>query len=331
MQMSVIIPTYNRANSLRVTLQSLLEQDLSPASYEIIVVDNNSSDHTVAVVREIRQSGVVDVRYLHEARPGVHYARNLGATQAQGTILYFTDDDMVADRRMLSELLIPFAFDPRIAVVTGRVLPKWESDPPAWVKKHCANTLLSLQLRSEDLIISNEDPGVWSCHEAIRKDVLLECGGFNPENTEGRWVGDGETGLNLKVQARGYKFAFTGKSVTHHVIPAARMTQRYLNKRLENQGNADVFTWYRRERPDDLRLAKAQLTSILNCGLEMLAGVSNFVTRNDAWRMHRARLNYFRARFAYCRRLRRDPTWRAFVLKDNWMQPESERIASYAS
>ena len=319
-KLSVIIPTFNRARSLRATLHSLLEQDLGTASYEIIVVDNNSSDDTAAAVREILAHSAVDVRYLHEPRPGVHYARNLAATHARGRVLYYTDDDMVADRQVLSELLKPFALDPRIGVVTGRVLPIWEREPPAWVVRYCANTLLSLQLRTEDLIIADEDPGVWSCHEAIRKDVLFDCGGFNPENTEGQWVGDGETGLNLKVQARGYKFAFTGKAITHHVIPAARMTQRYLRKRLENQGNADVFTWYRRDRPDNTRLVKAELTSLWNCGREMLAGVSKFVTRNDAWRMHIARISYFRARLAYCRRLRREPGWREFVVRENWIQ-----------
>ena len=318
LDLSVVIPTYNRADTLRETLESLARQDFR-GRYEIIVVDNNSTDHTRDVVTEAQRAGGVPIHYLHERRAGVHYARNLGAQHARGRILYYTDDDMVADGAMLAELVKPFALDPRIAVVTGRVLPIWEREPPEWVKRHCSNTLLSLQLRSEDLIVSNDDPGVWSCHEAIRRDVLFECGGFNPENTEGNWVGDGETGLNLKVQARGYKFAFTGAAITHHVIPATRMTQRYLSRRLANQGNADVFTWYRREQPNARRLLKAELTSVWNYGRELLAGMADFVTRDDAWRVHLARVSYFRARLAYCRRLRRDPGWRAFVLRDNWL------------
>jgi hypothetical protein len=149
--------------------------------------------------------------------------------------------------------------------------------------------------------------------------VLFECGGFNPENTEGRWVGDGETGLNLKVRERGYKFAFTGRAVTHHVIPAARMTQRYLSRRLENQGNADVFTWYRQAQPGTRRLLRAELGAALNCGVEAVAAAIDLMARNDRWRVHLARISYFRARLAYCRRLRRDASWREFVLRDNWL------------
>jgi hypothetical protein len=319
MKVSVIIPTFNRPRTLRATLKTLIEQDFDHSEYEILVVDNNSTDDTPAVVRELQARSPVRLRYLHEPRPGVHYARNLAAVNASGRVLYYTDDDMIADRTMLSELYKVFDLDPLVACATGRVLPKWEVDPPDWVVKYCANGILSLQLRLESLIVSHEDPGVWSCHEAILKDVLIECGGFNPENTEGLWVGDGESGLNAKVEARGYKFGFVGSSVTHHVIPPGRMTQRYLNKRMENQGNADTFTWFRTARPDTRELIGNERTCIRNGMRAMLAAAKGFAKGRDSWHVDRAQVSYWRARFSYCRRLRRDFAWREFVMRDDWI------------
>lgn len=319
MKTSVIIPTYNRAKTLRVTLQSLIEQDFDRAQYEILVIDNNSTDQTATVVRELQARSPVPLRYLHEARAGVHYARNLGAVNALGRVLYFTDDDMIAERGMLSELYKTFDLDPLIAVATGRVLPKWECDPPDWVLKHCANGILSLQLREEDLLVSRENPGVWSCHEAILKDVLIECGGFHPENTEGVWVGDGESGLNAKVKERGYKFAFVGRAVTYHVIPPCRMTQEYLNKRMENQGNADTFTWFRAARPDHRGLISHELRCVRNAVRAMLSATLQRAKKRDVWHMRRAQASYWRTRLDYSRLLRRDPAWREFVARDNWI------------
>src|SRR5438309_1301916 len=262
MQVSVIVPTFNRARTLRATLETLIDQDFDRAQYEILVVDNNSTDQTPGVVKELQAQSPMHLRYLHEPRAGVHYARNLAAVNALGRVLYYTDDDMVADRAMLSELLKVFDLDPLIAIATGRVLPKWEVDPPDWVLKYCTNSILSLQLRSEPLLVSHENPGVWSCHQAILKSVLIEAGGFHPENTQGVWVGDGESGLNAKVEEKGYKFAFTASAVTHHVIPPGRMTQRYLNRRMANQGNADTFTWFRAARPTDEELKNDEYLSV---------------------------------------------------------------------
>lgn len=317
-RISVIIPTHNRASTLRTTLESLIDQQLDPDTYEVLVVDNRSIDATTEVVRDAQAVSKVAIRYLYEGRPGVHYARNLGALHARGSLLYFTDDDMLATPGMLRELWRLFSLDPLIGTASGQVLPKWQCDPPGWVLAQCQNGLLSLQLRSEELIISGDDMGVYSCHQAIRKAVLVQCGGFNPENTGGTWVGDGETGLNLKVRALGFKFAYSSKAVTYHVIPAERMTQRYLNRRLANQGYADAYTAFRAERPSIEQLLKAQILSLLRCGLESVLTVVRFLMQRHTWRVHRARLSYHYARFGYDGRLRRDAAWREFALRDNW-------------
>ena len=103
---SIIIPTYNRANLLPLTLDSFLAQDYPRDRYEIIVADNNSTDTTREVAARYFGNSAVPVKYIFEERQGVHYARNSAAKQASGDILYFTDDDMVADPAMLPRFLV---------------------------------------------------------------------------------------------------------------------------------------------------------------------------------------------------------------------------------
>ena len=319
MKLSIIVPAYNRARTIGMTLMSLVRQDLPADAYEIIVVDNNSKDATADVVRKVQTESPVLIRYHLERRQGVHYARNWAAVHARGDILYYTDDDMLADPGMLRELLKLFAMDETLGTASGRVLPKWEVSPPTWVLAFCQNGLLSLQLRPEELIISADDMGVYSCHQAIRRNVLLECGGFNPENTGGEWVGDGETGLCLRIRARGYKFGYTAKAITYHLIPPERMTQTYLNRRFMNQGYADTYTWFRAERPSPERLRREHLVAACRAAAEAVPMMLRRLLRRKGWRLRRAQMSYHNARSKYCARLQRDPAWREFVLKNNWI------------
>src|SRR6266496_2856006 len=94
MNVSVVIPTYNRAHSLRHTLEALREQRVPPEiTWEVIVVDNNSSDDTRAVVESLRPTFPAPLLYVFEPHQGTSRARNAGIDQAKGTAISFTDDD----------------------------------------------------------------------------------------------------------------------------------------------------------------------------------------------------------------------------------------------
>lgn len=319
---SVIIPTYNRSALLEGTVDSLLAQNYPADRFEIILVDNASTDDTPQVVaRLVALNG--RVRRMKEPRRGAHFARNAGATVSVGEILYFTDDDMIADPNLLSAIVVPFSMDANIGAATGRVLPKWETEPPVWVLTHCRNELLSLNDLGESLILSDHDPGVFSCHEAIRRDVFFKAGGFNPDTNAGTFVGDNETGLNIKVRNLGYRFAYAGESVTHHVIPASRMTQVYLNSRFADQGFCDSYTDYRKIHPSSLRLLK-RITAhgVLSAATLATAGLTR-LTGSTRWRVDLARLFYYRNRVRYDVRLLLHEQWRQFALRDDWISDDA--------
>ncbi|MEA5573959.1 glycosyltransferase family 2 protein [Calothrix sp. UHCC 0171] len=319
MKISIIIPTYNRVQTLRLTIDSFLRQSYDKSLYEIIISNNNSTDSTEELVSNYIKEYPNRIKYIRESRQGVHFARNSAAKIADGEILYFTDDDMIADRNLLTEIVKVFQFEPKIASVTGRILPRWEVNPPEWILQLCYNGLLSLNNPPEDFIISSQDCNVYSCHQAILSHVFFKSGGFNPENTAGEWIGDGETGLNIKIKELGYKFGYNGASIIYHIIPPQRMTQSYLNKRLANQGNCDSYTAYKKHLYSKPHLYKRILINFVRVFSSEIKSFFNLIQGKIVWRMNHAYTFYYLNRIKYDYRLIIDSSWREIVLKHDWL------------
>lgn len=317
---SIIIPTYNRSELLGITIESCINQTYPKDKFEIIIADNNSTDNTKSVVEEWAKKSEVPVRYLFEPRQGAHYARNSAAQFSQSEVLYFTDDDMIADKKLLENIVKVFDLDYNIAVVGGKVLPKWEFNPPEWLEKYFKNGALSLIEKSEKLIIASYDIGIYSCHQAMLKKVLIECGGFNPDIEKETLVGNGETGLNIKVLDSGYNFAYTGDAVSYHMIPRSRMTQKYLNKRFSNQANCDSFTAFRKNENTKKKLLKLVLFSHIPNFFKYMG--KSFVKRfanEDVWRVDRVYAHYFLQKIFTDYRYATDDNIREMALKQNYL------------
>ena len=318
---SVIIPTFNRANMLSITLDSFIKQNYPKDCYEIIVVNNNSTDNTQDIIDEYVNKYPELVKMFFEKRQGVHYARNSAAYLAKGNLLYYTDDDMIAHEDLISNLTQVFINNPDVASASGKIIPKWEIEPPVWVKENLMNGWLSLNDLGSETIISESDIGVYSCHQMMRKNVFFDAGGFNPENTAGEWIGDGETGLNIKIKNLGYKFAYVGSSVIEHMIPPSRMTQAYLNKRLANQGNCDSYTYFRAERPSSHKVLLNSFKYLYKSSERWFYALLRFNRKNKEMKIRYAEANahYYFSRFKYDLRLFFSKKWQKTVLRQDWL------------
>lgn len=320
---SIIIPTYNRANMLSITIDSFLNLEYPKEKFELIISDNNSTDSTENIVKFYLDKPKSNVKYIFESKQGVHYARNSAAKIAKGDILYFTDDDMIATPSLLIELVHLFDFDEQLASITGMVLGKFDEEPPQWVQKYLINGYLSLtdKNREEELIISRNDCGVFSCHQAVKRTVFFESGGFNPENTAGVWIGDGETGLNIKIKDKGYKFGYTSKSLIYHMIPPSRTTTKYIVNRIGNQGFCDSYTDYRKHRNHKklfLSMLKRNIRHLVELGflvLRVIRGGTN-------WRFILASIAYNHRRNRYDLKLLLNQRFRKLVEIDDWLKEE---------
>lgn len=316
---SVIISTYNRARYIGITLDSFLKQSYPADLYEILVCDNNSTDNTKEIIESyVNKKNCDKIVYLFEERQGMHYARNFAAKHAKGELLYFADDDVIADVDLLSELVKAFRNE-KVGCATGRILPKWETPPPKWVKKYCCNAILSLNDLGKRTRIRNYDLGVFGCHEAVRKDVFFKAGGVHPDligNTPG--VGDGETGLNNDIKAMGYYFAYVGTSVTYHMISGGRMTQKYLNKRFEYNGNSASYSDYRKKAFTAKELPKRIGLYLYQLILAEKRVIGQTLQRNNSLRFCIAEFYFYIARIKYDIKIIHDKSFKDFVENNDW-------------
>src|ERR1041385_1216405 len=130
--LSVVICTYNRPELLRLALTTLLRQSPANLAYEVVVVDNNSTPETRAVVDELAQTDP-RIRYVRETRQGNAYARNTGVAEARAPIVAFLDDDVtVRDNWM--EIIARTGKETHVDFIGGEELPRWGEAPPSWVR-----------------------------------------------------------------------------------------------------------------------------------------------------------------------------------------------------
>jgi glucosyl-dolichyl phosphate glucuronosyltransferase len=249
-QCSVIVPTHNRAKALKVAIDSVCRQRLAPEAYELLLIDNASTDDTKAVAdAAICAWPDHDIRYIPEPVPGLLSGRHRGAGAARGSILVFIDDDICADGDWLSAIIETFK-EKNVQLVGGRNLPNYESDPPVWIEKfwrrHPFGRFYSeLSLLDFGTELRNVHPNyVWGLNFSIRKEALYALGGFHPDSIPKRlqhFQGDGETGLTMRAAKHGYRAAYQPRALVYHQVPAGRMTFEYFDARHYYQGVCNSF------------------------------------------------------------------------------------------
>jgi glycosyltransferase involved in cell wall biosynthesis len=132
---SVVISTYNRCRLLARALESLLHQESEGVSYEILVVDNNSTDETRDITLRAIGQHPEKSRYIFEPKQGLSYARNAGIASARAEIIAFTDDDVCVASNWVSRIKAGFAAEPGADFLGGKVLPHWSGIAPAWLTR----------------------------------------------------------------------------------------------------------------------------------------------------------------------------------------------------
>ena len=320
MHISVVIPTYQRPQSLLRQLRSLQEQTWS--SVELLVVDNAADAELARQVAEFNQTARLPVRYVPEPRLGVVHARHTGAQAAGGEILVFTDDDLTAAPAVLQAYAHAFATHPEMAAAGGPMRLVWESPPPPWLLEYMGQAKMFPPLSLLD--ISEEfrlDPHgfFFSGNMAIRREVLFQVGGFNPELVGELYFGDGEVGLYQKLWQRQMLIGYVPEALMYHYIPPPRMTVEYLCRRMANEGAADMYTHYHLGIPARLRLFRhAAAIAATNSKSWLGAWVCRGRTdrRSVDVQMHAARTQ---AQVQYLIRLMFDHELRSLVIKKDWL------------
>ena len=252
MDASVIIPTHNRAISLRQAVLSALALEYPPHRYEIIVVDNASQDATPQVAARLQwEANGFNLRYAYEERLGLHNARHAGVRAARGDLLLFSDDDATFDRKWLQAYVAAFQGCPKMVAAGGPVRPIWEQPPPQWLLNYMDGSrsfpILSL-MEPYDKFRVGTDNVFFGVNMAIRRSLFKKTG-FRPELVGGRTIGDGESGLNKEIRRNGLLVGHVPDALVFHHIPANRMTVDYIRKWAWHLGGTQMYErWWNRRR-----------------------------------------------------------------------------------
>ncbi len=228
MDISVVVSTYNRSGELARALDSLMAQETGGLTYEIVVVDNNSTDNTRQVIASYAQRDS-RVRYVFEKRQGVAYGRNAGITAAQSNFLAFCDDDVIAAPDWIRQLHTALLCFPQADFVGGKVLPIWETNPPSWLGEKLAPLALQ-DLGGEPKVYtaSNRRCLISACL-AVRRTAFARGGYFDPATQRvGNGIGSTEDyDWEIKVFDNGGTGVYVPDAICYTTVPADRMQKAY--------------------------------------------------------------------------------------------------------
>ena len=267
---SVIISAFNRGEGLRETLRSVLAQDPSAVDYEVIAVDNNSTDNTAEVIHSLIREGHTRLRYVFEPQQGVSYGRNAGIRVARAPVLAFTDDDVVVSPQWLRVIKRRFDENPSVDYLTGRMLPIYDVDPPAWLTRANSGPCV-LRDRGDQPLYSEPGrffPGWATANIAFRREVFTRAGLFSGDFPRGQ---DLEFIIRVwRAQGRGM---YAPDMTVSHRITAERMTKAYHRMWHTREGDIRARVHFREifDRDDRVRPEPAPAPRVL--------GVPRFLLR----------------------------------------------------
>jgi glycosyltransferase involved in cell wall biosynthesis len=234
MDFSIIIPTYNRADELRETIRSIAKLAVN-GSWELLVVDNKSTDHTRQVVEEERPAFPTALRYLFEGEQGRYAALNAGIRAATGAIVMTTDDDARVEPDWLEQAragLDRLGCD----YVGGKVLPIWRGSPPEWLPQRGGRhwAVLALQDHGPKSLEFGVNGVPWplGINTATRREAFDRVDLF--DNQLGRKAGtlrnQAQREWHLRARAGGLRGFYVPEMVVHHVVERERLNKQYFRR-----------------------------------------------------------------------------------------------------
>ena len=237
-KVSILFATHNGAKRLRRTMDSLVAQDFPRQNWELIIVDNASTDDTSAILSSYGDQ--LPLTLVHHAEPGKSKALNAAMHLLQGELIVLTDDDIRAEPDWLSAFVKCADTNPDYGIFGGRIIPEWEKEPGK------ARFLDWIPMGPTFAILDETDNGpctperIWGPNTAVRRSVL------KPETTRFRedigpaplpiYAMGQDTEMIVRLAKTGAKAYRCGAAAIHHWIPASNVTEIWVQKRGERLG-----------------------------------------------------------------------------------------------
>lgn len=239
-KVTVAIPTYNRADFLRQTLAGIAAQQFPRDHFEVLVIDNNSTDHTRAVVAEFAGATPAP-RHILETQQGLDYGRNRAIAEARGDVIVFGDDDILMQPDWLAQMAVPLLADAatrKIGAIGGEVIPVFPDGLPDWVREWHAP--LAFREGTGPLEARHSPMGA---NLAFPKWVFARLGVFHTalDRAAGNYFSGGDSEMVRRVRAAGLEVWFAPAAAVKHQMPASRTTFRYARRHAFDSARSRVI------------------------------------------------------------------------------------------
>jgi len=238
---SVVVCTYNRAHYLKDTLVHLQNQDAPLDLFEVLVIDNNSNDHTRQVCETFyEQYKDFPFRYVMETQQGLSHARNRGITEARSDVVTFIDDDAFTTPSFISAITTYMSSHQDVIALGGKIIPRYENNEPKWMSNYLLPLVAALDLGdSVKPFPTNKFP--IGANMSIRKGAFVEFGDFNVSlGRKGNSLeGSEEKDLFYRIKKAGHSIIYLPEAVVHHIIPAKRVSLEYIKNQAIGIGKSE--------------------------------------------------------------------------------------------
>lgn len=278
-----IICTHNRERFLERCIISLLEQNLSEHLYEIIVVDNGSTDGTRVLCEKFKH--LKNFTYIFEPVLGLSSARNTGWQSARGRYVGYLDDDAWAVGTWFEKALWSFEnIEPMPEWVGGPIELEWEADPPSWITQEYETTLGYINWGSSPRFLTEPGERLGGGNSFYPLELLEKMKGFDTRlgRKKQSLLSGEETQFQHRLKAQGGRLYYHPGILIHHFVPMERAVPNFFYKRYYWGGITDFimsrtlhglpFEHINQESEKSSRISRLMSHSLMSLGMGISEG-----------------------------------------------------------
>ena len=288
MNISVILCTHNRSQSLAKALNSVAASLLPDSvEWEVLVVDNNSNDQTRDVVEDFTRRCPGRFRYTFEPQPGKSHALNTGIRESRGDVLAFMDDDVIVEPTWLQNLTASL-HGSEWAGAGGRILAEQNFCPPGWLALEGPYGLGSMLYAHFDLgdKACELDRAPYGTNMAFQKKIFEKYGGFRTDMGPfpGSEIRNEDTELGRRLMAAGERLRYEPSAVVYHVVKENRVKKEFFLNFWRELGRSRVLEVG--QGPSIVGIPRCYFSIPKTIGLTLLATLKWLLAFNPQRRFH---------------------------------------------
>lgn len=274
MKISVVICTYNREKYIAESINASLNQTVSHSYYQVIVVNNNSTDATDDICRKLLEEK--QFSYFIEEKQGLSHARNRGIKESQGEIIVFVDDDAIMKPDYIANMLTFFEERKEVVGVGGKILPRYEEQKAAWLSPVLMPLIAALDMGNKPRKFRMGKFPI-GANMAFRKSVFDQIGLFNVDlgRNGTKLQGGEEKDIFARMRSENMPIWYCPDVIVHHVIPESRLEEDYIRRMGIGIGESERI---RIQSSGQLIFVKAILKEVAKWGVTFILSFFYFLS-----------------------------------------------------